>query len=55
MRYFLRPGFFGFAYASGFYTFLVAAPIGMLFATSRDGRSHCPEKWTEELAPGLRP
>ena len=25
------PGFFGFAYASGFYTFLVAAPIGMLF------------------------
>jgi len=31
------------------------APIGMLFATSRDGRSHCPEKWTEELAPGLRP
>jgi hypothetical protein len=23
------------------------APIGMLFATSRDGRSHCPEKWTE--------
>jgi hypothetical protein len=24
------PGFFGFAYASGFYTFLLAAPIGML-------------------------
>jgi hypothetical protein len=21
--------------------------IGMLFAPSRDGRSHCPEKWTE--------
>ena len=23
------------------------APIGMLFAPSRDGRSHCPEEWTE--------
>lgn len=23
------------------------APIGMLFVTSHDGRSHCPEKWTE--------
>ncbi|MDR5878722.1 hypothetical protein [Caballeronia sp. LZ032] len=25
------PGFFGFAFAWGFYTFLVAAPVGMLF------------------------
>jgi N-carbamoyl-L-amino-acid hydrolase len=23
------------------------APIGMLFIPSRDGRSHCPEEWTE--------
>jgi N-carbamoyl-L-amino-acid hydrolase len=23
------------------------APVGMLFAPSRDGRSHCPEEWTE--------
>ena len=23
------------------------APIGMLFAPSRDGRSHCPEEWTD--------
>lgn len=23
------------------------APIGMLFVPSRDGRSHCPEEWTE--------
>jgi hypothetical protein len=22
-------------------------PVGMLFAPSRDGRSHCPEEWTE--------
>jgi len=25
------PGFFGFAYAWGFYTFLIAAPLGLLF------------------------
>jgi beta-ureidopropionase / N-carbamoyl-L-amino-acid hydrolase len=23
------------------------APVGMLFAPSREGRSHCPEEWTE--------
>ena len=23
------------------------APVGMLFAPSRNGRSHCPEEWTE--------
>jgi beta-ureidopropionase / N-carbamoyl-L-amino-acid hydrolase len=23
------------------------APIGMLFVPSRDGRSHCPEEWTD--------
>ena len=22
-------------------------PIGMIFAPSRDGRSHCPEEWTK--------
>ncbi|OMF79419.1 Zn-dependent hydrolase [Paenibacillus glucanolyticus] len=24
------------------------APIGMIFVPSRDGRSHCPEEWTDE-------
>ena len=26
------------------------APIGMIFVPSRDGRSHCPEEWTEPEA-----
>jgi beta-ureidopropionase / N-carbamoyl-L-amino-acid hydrolase len=32
------------------------APMGMLFVPSRDGRSHCPEEWTdlEDLATGAR-
>jgi N-carbamoyl-L-amino-acid hydrolase len=31
-------------------------PIGMLFVACRDGRSHCPEEWTEpaDLAAGAR-
>jgi len=31
MDWLFIPGFFGFAYVLGFYTFLVAAPIGVLF------------------------
>jgi N-carbamoyl-L-amino-acid hydrolase len=32
------------------------APIGMLFVPSRDGRSHCPEEWTDlaDIALGTR-
>jgi len=32
------------------------APIGMIFVPSRDGRSHCPEEWTdaEHVAVGAR-
>jgi N-carbamoyl-L-amino-acid hydrolase len=30
-------------------------PVGMLFVPSRDGRSHCPEEWTDgdEIAIGV--
>jgi hypothetical protein len=31
LDWFFIPGFFGYAYAWGFYTFLVAAPLGVLF------------------------
>jgi N-carbamoyl-L-amino-acid hydrolase len=32
------------------------APIGMIFVRSRDGRSHCPEEWTdmEDIALGVQ-
>ncbi len=32
------------------------APIGMIFVPSRDGRSHCPEEWTDmqDIALGVQ-
>jgi N-carbamoyl-L-amino-acid hydrolase len=32
------------------------APIGMIFVPSRDGKSHCPEEWTdlEDVALGVQ-
>ena len=32
-----------------------AVPTGMLFVPSRDGRSHCPEEWTDpgDVAAGV--
>ncbi len=29
------------------------APMGMIFVPSRDGRSHCPEEWTDIEAIGV--
>jgi N-carbamoyl-L-amino-acid hydrolase len=32
------------------------APMGMIFVPSRDGKSHCPEEWTdiEDIALGVQ-
>jgi hypothetical protein len=43
------PGFFGFAFAWGFYTFLVAAPLGLLFVLLMHGYASAPS-WARAAA-----